>query len=235
MKKIFFMIAASALLAGCELDNDAGDMHVTVIESFERSTLGEKGYELGYPGDYLVCEYGYNEEWGSWNGFAVSKLHDMQSAELSNQYSVYNEAMASGDNCAVFYYDSYSDVKDLMFRYTGCYSVGSVKVNLSTYTWLTIRDGNSFARKFDEGDYLKVSFTALLSDRAEGETVDFYAVDYRDGKRFVADDWNTVDLSRLKGDLWGLRIRIETTDVNEYGACTPLYVCLDDLTFSVDF
>ena len=112
MKKIFFMIAASALLAGCELDNDAGDMHVTVIESFERSTLGEKGYELGYTGDYLVCEYGYNEEWGSWNGFAVSKLHDMQSAELSNQYSVYNGAMASGDNCAVFYYDSYSEVKD---------------------------------------------------------------------------------------------------------------------------
>ena len=43
-----------------------------------------------------------------------------------------------------------------------------------------------------------------------------------------------VDISALKGNLWGVRIRIETTDVGEWGANTPLYICLDDLIYTYE-
>lgn len=235
MKRLFWIVAAAVAFVGCDVDDDdAGSMHVTVIESFEKS-VDEAGYSLGYSSDYLVFEHGYEETYGSWNGFAVSKCNDMTLGDWSNQYSVYNEKMASGEQFCLFYYDNYSEVKDILCRYVGQYSFDSVCVNLSTYTALAIKNGNGFARAFTDGDYLKVTFTALMENKTEGESVDFYLADYRDGKSYVADDWAKVDLSALNGALWGIRITMETTDVNEFGACTPLYVCLDHLIYSVDF
>lgn len=235
MKRLLWMVIATAMFAGCDVESDGGSMHVTVIESFENPIESSDGYSLGYSSDYLQFEHGYNEQYGSWNGFAVSKCNDMTSGEWTNQYSVYNEKMCSGEQFCLFYYDDYSEVKDILCRYAGEYEFQSVNVNLSTYTALAIKNGNGFARAFGDGDYLKVTFTALLENKTEGESVEFYLADYRDGKRYLADNWAQVDLSSLKGALWGIRITMETTDVNEYGACTPLYVCLDNLIYSMDF
>lgn len=236
MKKLLWIVVAAVAFVGCDLDDDtAGRLHVTVVESFEEPIESEAGYSLGYESDYLIFEHGYDETYGSWNGFAVSKCNDKTSGEWSNQYSVYNDKMSSGSQFCLFYYDSYSPVKDILCRYAGEYAFESVEVNLSTYTALAVKNGNNFARAFADGDYLKVTFTALMANKVEGESVEFFLADYRDGKQYVAEDWAKVDLSSLSGALWGLRIGIETTDVNEFGACTPLYVCLDDLIYSVDF
>ncbi|MDE6861504.1 MAG: DUF4465 domain-containing protein [Alistipes sp.] len=235
MKRLLLIAVAAVALVGCEVDSDAGSMHVTVIESFEKSIDADGGYSLGYSSDYLMFENGYDEQYGSWNGFAVSKCNDMTSGDWSNQYSVYNEKVYSGSQFLLFYYDDYSPVKDILCRYAGEYAFDSVYVNLSTYTALAIKNGNGFARAFEDGDYLKVKFTALLENKIEGESVEFFLADYRDGKSYLAEEWAKVDLSPLKGALWGIRITMETTDVNEWGACTPLYVCLDHLIYSVDF
>ncbi len=235
MKRLFWIVAAAFAFTACEVDSDAGVMHVNVIESFENPIESADGHSLGYQSDYLTFEYGYNEQYGSWNGFAVSKCNEMETGEWSNQYSVYNENIYSGSQFLLFYYDTYSEVKDILCRYAGQYAFDSVYVNLSTYTALALKNGNGFARAFDEGDYLKVTFTALLENKAEGESVEFYLADYRDGKRYLAEEWAKVDLSPLNGALWGIRVKMETTDANEYGACTPLYVCLDQLIYSVDF
>lgn len=235
MKKLFLIVAAAVAFVGCDVDDDAGSIHVTVVESFETPIESEAGYSLGYTSDYLMFEHGYDEQYGSWNGFAVSKCNDMTNGEWTNQYSVYNEKMSSGSQFCLFYYDIYSEVKDILCRYAGHYAFESVNVNLSTYTALAIKNGNGFARAFADGDYLKVTFTALMANKVEGESVEVYLADYRDGKSYLADNWASVDLTALNGELWGIRISIETTDVNEFGACTPLYVCLDSLVYSVDF
>lgn len=235
MKRLLWFVAAAVAFVACDVDSDGGEMHVTVIESFENNIESDAGYALGYTSDYLMFEHGYEEQYGSWNGFAVSKCNDMTSGDWSNQYSVYNENIYSGNQFLLFYYDTYSEVKDILCRYAGRYSFDSVYVNLSTYTALALKNGNGFARAFDEGDYLKVTFTALLENKIEGESVEFFLADYRDGKRYLAEDWAKVDLSPLNGALWGIRVKMETTDVNEYGACTPMYVCLDHLIYSVDF
>jgi hypothetical protein len=109
----------------------------------------------------------------------------------------------------------------------------SIKLNMSTYAYASITDEdiNTFARKFNDGDFLKVIFTALDTyGEPVGEAVECYVVDYRDGKRFIADDWHEFQLGiECKGSV---RVTIETSDVGEYGANTPLYICMDDLYYT---
>lgn len=233
--RLLSIFAIALLVSACsleKLDNEA-TQKITIIESFEDDTLESGAHRFGITSDFMECEYIYDETYGSWAGFAYSKCFDMEDSSYDNQYSVYNNGAASGNSFAAYYYDSYNDPTDIRFRYHGNYVLNSICLNLSTITYKTVTEGNAFARAFDEGDYLKVSFIALNGNYEEGESLDFYAVDYRNGKRFIADNWSHIDLSSLNGALWGLRIRIETTDIGEWGANTPLYICLDDFTYSV--
>ena len=108
----------------------------------------------------------------------------------------------------------------------------SVRLNLSTYTYASITDEdiNSFACAFADGDYLKVVFTAMLGDN-EGNKVECFVADFRDGKSLTATEWNTFDLTALGDNYDSVRVTIETTDTGEWGANTPLYICIDDLSF----
>lgn len=202
------------------------------IESFE--SLYEVEYLYGYASDVVECEYFYNEEYQYWGGFAVSKCFETDAAKgvFENQYSAFNTKAADGEWFLLYYYDSYSDPCDLIFKKS--VMLNSVKLNLTTYTYASItnEDINTFARKFEEGDYLKVIFTPLDKfERPVGEGVECYVVDYRDGKRFVADDWQTFPLGFVADG--NVRVTIETSDVGEYGANTPLYICLDSLEYNL--
>jgi hypothetical protein len=64
--------------------------------------------------------------------------------------------------------------------------------------------------------------------------VECYVVDFRDGKRNMATNWDQFSLTGLGTDYDRVRVTIETTDVGEWGANTPLYICLDDLTYFVE-
>ena len=191
-------------------------------------------YLYGYASDVVECEYFYNEEYQYWGGFAVSKCFETDAAKgvYENQYSAYNTKAADGAWFLLYYYDSYSEPCDLIFKKS--VMLNSVKLNLSTYTYASITDEdiNTFARKFDEGDYLKVVFTPLDDfERPVGDGVECYVVDYRDGKRFIADDWQTFYLGFMA--YGNVRVTIETSDVGEYGANTPLYICLDSLEYNL--
>jgi hypothetical protein len=162
----------------------------------------------------------------------VSKVFDTNAAngKFENQYAVYNTSAASGVKFLLYYYDSYSEPCDMVFKQG--VMLNSVKLNLSTYTYASITDEdiNTFARKFIEDDFLKVIFTPLDKfERPVGDGIECYVVDYRDGKRFVADNWQEFYLPGILSNR--VRVTIETSDVGEWGANTPLYIALDDLTY----
>jgi hypothetical protein len=238
--KRFFTVLALFAATSCSMvddafENDDPQLYTeAVVESFEQDIPLSNGYCYGYSSETLEFQYFYNEEFAYWGGFAQSSIYDMEDGSFLNQYSVYNVDPASGDAYLLYYYDEDNAPCDILCRYHGSYQFTTVRLNLTTYTYKSITDEecNTFARVFGEGDYIKVSFTALLKDKVEGATVDCYVVDYRDGKHIVADNWATFDISALAGELWGIRVRIETTDVGEWGANTPLYICLDDLTYT---
>ncbi|MBO5902061.1 MAG: DUF4465 domain-containing protein [Alistipes sp.] len=230
MKKLLFALVMLSFVA-CE-NTDTPDVNPkSSIESFE--SLYAVEYLYGYASDVVECEYFYNEEYQYWGGFAVSKCFETDAAKgvFENQYSAFNTKAADGAWFLLYYYDSYSEPCDLIFKKS--VMLNSVKLNLTTYTYASITDEdiNTFARKFEEGDYLKVVFTPLdSSESPAGEGVECYVVDYRDGKRFVADDWQTFPLGFVA--YGNVRVTIETSDVGEYGANTPLYICLDSLEYN---
>ena len=200
------------------------------VESFETQFEGD--YHYGYETDNLTFEHFYNEEFGYWGGFALTRKFDTDAANglFENQYAVYNASASEGDGALIYYYDSYNEPCDIVLK--DATMLTSVRLNLTTYTYASITDEdiNSYARTFADGDYLKVVFTAMSADETL-DSVECYVVDYRDGKRFVATNWDIYDLRSLGKGYDAVRVTIETTDVGEYGANTPLYIALDELNF----
>ncbi len=231
MRKMLFCALVCVALCGCKKSSTTfvDDVEPNV-ESFETQFEGD--YHYGYETDNLTFEHFYNEEFGYWGGFALTRKFDTDAANglFENQYAVYNVSASEGDGALIYYYDSYNEPCDIVLK--DATMLTSVRLNLTTYTYASITDEdiNSFARTFADGDYLKVVFTAMSADEAL-DSVECYVVDYRDGKRFVATNWDIYDLRSLGKGYDAVRVTIETTDVGEYGANTPLYIAIDELNF----
>ena len=238
MKKLLMLM----LVFGFVACNDSGEDNiikpVPTVETFDDFD-SDKDYVYGYENDAIKCEYFYNEEYGYWGGFAHSKVFetDAKRGLFENQFAAYNSKAASGDGFLLYYYDSYNAPCDIVFKQeASMISLTSVKLNLSTYTYASITDEdiNAYARAFDEGDYLKVVFSKVdAMGKTLGKGAECYVVDYRDGKRFVADNWQEFYLPGMVLASDRVRVTIETSDVGEWGPNTPLYICMDDLTYTV--
>ena len=203
---------------------------VTEVENFDVAMTQESTY--GFENEVFEFEYFYNEEYAYWGGFALSNVKDADPANglFANQYAVFNDAAASGDNFLIYYYDSFNEPCDIVLKKP--VHLSDVKLNLTTYTYASITNEaiNDFARAFTDGDYLKVVFTGMKGNEVTGFD-ECYVVDFRDGKREMATDWREYSLVNLGRDYDRVRVTIETTDVGEWGANTPLYIALDDLTY----
>ena len=203
---------------------------VTEVENFDVAMTQESTY--GFENEVFEFEYFYNEEYAYWGGFALSNVKDTDPANglFANQYAVFNDVAASGDNFLIYYYDSFNEPCDIVLKKP--VHLSDVKLNLTTYTYASITNEaiNDFARAFTDGDYLKVVFTAMKGNDITGVD-ECYVVDFRDGKRIMATDWTEYSLVNLGSDYDHVRVTIETTDIGEWGANTPLYIALDDLVY----
>ena len=223
-----FVIALLGVVA-CEPDSVDRKPN-TEVEKFESLMAVE--YTYGFANDIFEFEYFYNEEYAYWGGFALSKVKDADPANglFANQYAVFNDSAASGEYFLIYYYDSFNEPCDIVLK--KAVHLSDVKLNLTTYTYASITNEeiNDFARAFTDGDYLKVVFTGMKGNEVTGVD-ECYVVDFRNGKREMATDWTEYSLVNLGSDYDRVRVTIETTDVGEWGANTPLYIALDDLTY----
>ena len=222
---------AVALLGIVACEPDSVDVKpVPEVENFDVAMTQESTY--GFESEVFEFEYFYNEEYAYWGGFALSNVKDTDPANglFANQYAVFNDSAASGENFLIYYYDSFNEPCDIVLKKP--VHLSDVKLNLTTYTYASITNEaiNDFARAFTDGDYLKVVFTAMKGNEITGVD-ECYVVDFRDGKRIMATDWTEYSLVNLGRDYDHVRVTIETTDIGEWGANTPLYIALDDLVY----
>ncbi len=231
MKKLFFAVALLGAVA-CEPDSVDYKPNA-VVEKFESELTDNFAY--GFENDVFEFEHFYNEEYAYWGGFAQSKVKDNEPANglFANQFAVFNNSAASGESFLLYYYDSYNEPCDIRLKED--VSLSDVKLNLTTYTYASITNEaiNDFARVFGDGDYLKVVFTAMKGNDEKG-FVECYVVDFRDGKNYMATKWDSFSLTGLGKGYNRVRVTIETTDVGEWGANTPLYIAMDDLSYFRD-
>ena len=226
-KKILSMAAIAALCAcGMTSCSDDDDDAATTTITFE---------EFGLSGDTAVINYSIlvdnisfmnyfsTSEWGDYNsGFTLSTMTDMETAGYMNQYSVYATSGAGNSTAFVIY--NISSYDSCFIKAKTAFEPKSVDVCLTTYTYLSAKNGDDYAKKFGNDDWFAATFTGY--DEA-GSEVGSVEVKLIDGASWM-DSWTNVDLSEL-GKVNKIFISFDGSDKGDWGLNTPAYIALDNL------
>lgn len=176
----------------------------------------------------------FKGDWESWSGFAYSNQTDIKTAGYGNQYSaITGKGYEGSANYAVCYPSPSAELGiAIPNKITGFY------VTNSTYAYLSMKNGDAFAKKFggetgNDPDFFKLMIEALDVDGKPVDTLDYYLADFRfadNSKDYILNNWTWVDLSGLKAAN-KLRFSMSSSD-NSFGFMnTPGYFCMDDLKY----
>lgn len=165
----------------------------------------------------------YNSTWMAWSGFAISRLHDKNTPGYSNEGSVYADGGAEGSSqFAVVYAPEYA-TPITQFSFPTPKKVYSVQIANSVYAYLSMKNGDQFSAPFKEGDYMKVLISGKNAMGETTKTMEVYMADYREGKRWLMDDWNNINIEEL-GTVKSIEFKVIS---NQMGA--PNYFCIDKI------
>lgn len=224
-------------------------------------------YGNTYDADYKPV-WGYSFFNG---GVAVSKWHDMTDGSYLNQLSVYNTSSPSGGNFLVANSGSITDISGATYSdFEGCAKIyvtdakgyyvkqpgtdtnvvgedekaffESVYINNTTYTFMTMKNGNDYANALNEENqgWFKVQFIAFEDDDPNEKPLAYteaYLANFKKGQADdyigIIDTWTKVDLSSLP-ECSIMVINFIGSDMGEYGLNTPCYCALDKFEISVE-
>lgn len=167
----------------------------------------------------------------SWEGFTLSKV----AADTLNQFACMAKGGLKGEGTpfVIGYYSAYYNnpaegkYSNLVSFFDPSYPQ-EVYICQNAYTYNSITNGDSYAKKFTDKDTLSLIIEAYDSgkDALTNKVVYYLAVDGKFNK-----GWEKVDLSSL-GKCDGLAFSFDSTDKGKLGINTPTYFALDGLKIS---
>ncbi|UCF91102.1 MAG: DUF4465 domain-containing protein [Desulfobacterales bacterium] len=217
----------------------------TVVSDFEDLSLDPESFYNGSDGaggfTSGSAEFmnDYSADFDSWEGFAYANQTDTTTPGFGNQYSAITGAGVSGSSVyAIGFMGFMGNRPTVVFPEE--VTVGEAYFTNTTYAYLSMRDGDPFAKKFggDTGDDPDWFLLTVIGKDSQGEvtgTVEFYLADYRfddNANDFLVDAWTRVDLSSL-GEVASLEFELSSSDVGAFGMNTPAYFALDNLALGV--
>ena len=169
----------------------------------------------------------------SWEAFAYSNMTDTTTAGYTNQFSAITGGGVNGSsNYAVAF--TYTMWGQTAQTYNGINSgdyaqvVNGFYVTNTTYAYLSMLNGDSVAKAFDEDDWFLLTVYGLDSNYEQtGDYVEFYLAEGTD----ILSTWEWVDLTDL-GVVYGLEFELTSSDTGAYGINTPAYFAMDNLETS---
>lgn len=184
----------------------------------------------------------YNYEY--WDGFAYScKGNNVLTDIATGQFDVYNASGAittgaghSSDKFAVAYVGSYNNSYPTITFDEPVY-VSSFYVNNTAYAVTSMMNGDSYAKKFVQGDWFKLTINGYDTTSATTPvyTKEIYLADYRDTDSTnwsMINTWTLYDgFSDKDAAVQKLVFDLSSSDTGTYGMNTPAYFAIDDLTF----
>ena len=238
------MLLGLAVFTACK--KGKGDLIEIKTAGFENLSLGAPSYWNGSDGtgkfqsNGMTFTNNFNTSYGSWDGFVYSQQNDVVTADYTNQYSVFDSS--NGINKFALYYPPFGGDAFAFFAKDSTYLVSSISVCNSTYTALTMKNGDpyGFSKKFggttgNDPDWYKMTVIGYSATGDSVKSVNFYLADYRftdNSKDYIINKWTTVDLSSL-GKINKITFRLSSSDNGAYGMNTPAYVCLDNLKYEI--
>ncbi|MCX7953910.1 MAG: DUF4465 domain-containing protein [Bacteroidales bacterium] len=187
-------------------------------------------------------------DWGggitSWYGFAYSNMIDDTFQNLNNQYSTFAGQQVeqstifgiSYNNIDFSNFEIVPNVIDFKPYYDSIVPI-SIKVTNTTYTALTIKNGDFFCKPFggvtgNDPDWFKLIIEGFFDTLKTGE-IEFYLADYRfanNDSDYIVKEWQNIDLTSL-GTITKLKFKLASSDTGQYGMNTPAYFCFDNIQF----
>ena len=228
MKKFYLFVGLLAAFVSANAQNVATFENIQLeAGSWWNGSNGSGGFSSG--GFYFPNEY--NFDWASWSGFSVSNMKDSVTAGWENQYSaIASEGVNHSTNYAVVYISG-----ELNMQLTDPAQLNGFYVTNATYPYLSMKNGDSFSKKFGGVDGTDPDFFKLIisgTDIYGNDTgdVEFYLADFTSAdstKDYIVNTWKWVDLSSL-GVVTSLKFSLESSDVGTWGINTPAYFCIDN-------
>ena len=240
--KIQFLAIVLGLFVFTACEKEEGDLVETKIVNIECLTLGSTSYWNGSEGtaefDCMGLKFQNNYHTSYWDGFAYSQKADITTSGIGNQYSVFDGA--NGNNKFAIYYPPYDADAFASFPTGLEYNIKSVAVCNTTYTALSMKNGDSFSKKFggatgNDKDWFKMTVIGFNAAGDSVKSLDFFLADYRfddHSKDYIINKWTTMDLTPL-GKINKITLRFASTDFSAWGINTPAYVCLDNFKYEV--
>ncbi len=153
-----------------------------------RDNFGETEFLQLWESSNVEFFNGYTPGFGSWNGFSWSKVTDTTTPGFANQYASFTGGGSdgaggtiTGTNYAVGFGNQ------TFFNLPEAAELQSIDVTNTTYAGISMRDGDSFAKKFggasgNDEDYFKLTLTGFEDLNLSGSTtgaLEIYLADYR--------------------------------------------------------
>lgn len=195
----------------------------------------------GFSDGNIFLPNNYTAMWDSWSGWAISSTTDYMTEGFTNQYSViagkgfdgsptYATTFVSGESKINLEGDAAGGV------------VNGLYINNATYAFLSIQNGDAFAKKFggetgNDPDFFRLTIKKYLNGNLGQDSIDFYLADYRfddNSLDYIVKDWTYLDLTSL-GNIDSLSFSLASSDNGAFGMNTPGYFCIDNLETADDF
>ena len=240
MKKLSLLLLLSTFIfCACSDDDEVNvvagfESQLSKTESEYSSTTGTKYddtyFHTTFKDEQALLEFDhYYSSWGFGGGFIYTNKTDIKTPGYTNNSAITGTGKY-GKVYLTSYYNSFTPSKIVNLN-PDLYKFKGMWVTNSTYAYLSIKDGDSMAKKFVAGDWFKLTITGYTSSKAEIGNIDFYLADFRDGKSININTWQWVDLSSLNNASY-IEFSMASTDNNSWGMLTPSYFCIDGITLT---
>jgi hypothetical protein len=211
----------------------------SVVADFENISLTPNSYnngsdlQGGFQSGSAFFPNDYDADIDFWVGWAISNKTDVTTPGFTNQYSAITGSGFESSNYAVAY-ESYitNDARVIFDEET---ELDGFYVTNSTYTYLSMLEGDAFSKQFggitgNDPDFFLLTIRAFHNGELSQASVEFYLADYTfadNSLDYIVDEWTFVDLSSL-GSADSLSLSLSSSDVGEFGMNTPAYFCIDN-------
>lgn len=198
--------------------------------------LNNAAPDRGFKSGSIELPNFYDAQFDFWSGWAISADTNTTTPGFLNQYSAIAGQGALGTSAYATGYVYDPTVIRLQPKAIGKPMIGFYVTN-STYAYLSMRDGDAFAKKFGgetgkDPDFFLMTIKKYQGGALADDSINIYLADFRSpdaNKDFILNDWKYVDLANL-GGVDSLYLRMTSSDVGVFGMNTPAYICIDQVS-----
>ena len=212
----------------------------TTVIDFETFTLSPNSAyssttNVPFQNNNVSFQYKWNAAFSYWSGgFSYTNKYDSSTVGFGNLYGV--KPLKGYNNS-----NTYVIGKDAGVINLGASSntVNGFYITNTTYTYKSMKLGDSFAKKFggisgNDPDYLKLSVKGFKGGILKSDSVIFYLADYRSANNsldYIVNNWQWVNTASL-GDVDSIKFLMYSSDIGSFGINTPLFFGMDNFTIN---